>query len=1014
MVERPVAIAVEGEARATGGGRASRREERRRLLLRRFLRNRTAVAGVVVLVVLVALALVGPPLSPWSIDDIDRGAFLKPPGGDHPLGTTQAGRDMLALTLHGLQRSLLIGFAVALLSTAVAAIVGAFAAWYGGWPERVSLWVIDLLLVIPAFLLIALVTGGGVQGSSSTWLLVALLAVFGWMLPARVVRSLTHGVREREFVLAARFMGQSGPRIVFRHILPNISSLLIIDATLNVSGAILAETSLAWFGFGVQPPDTSLGTLLGDGARQLNSFPWLFAGPAATIVLLILSVNAIGDGLRDALDPGSGASGTARPPKRKARAGDPATGAATTIGGPSADAPASDRSGLAERVERVERVERASLTDSTDTVASRRADDARTNDADVVLAVDDLHVSFPGEDGPVHAVRGLDLTLRAGESLAIVRESGSGKSATALAIMGLHPPTAAMTGSIRLRGQELVGRGDAAMSRLRGESVAMIFQDPLSALTPVYSIGHQIVEAIRVHRDTDTRAATARAVELLDLVGIPDPRRRVHAFPHELSGGMRQRAMIAMAIANEPDILIADEPTTALDATVQAQILTVLETARRESGAALLVVTHDLGVVAGIADRVAVMYAGRTVERGDADAIFHRPRMPYTIGLLGSVPRPDDRRTRRLACMEGYPPSATHEAPGCPFAPRCPMVEDTCHTREPVLATTDTAGHLAACLRSAEIAALAPATADLFGAAAHLEDKPDTPVDERRRTVLELEGVKRHYPLHEGTLFRRRVGMVRAVDGVDLELLEGETLALVGESGSGKSTLLREILNLSPPDEGRISVLGADVAGLRGRAARKALRRDLQVVFQDPTGSLDPRMSVFDLIAEPLEVFDVPSVEHTARVDALLGLVGLEPGHAARFPQQLSGGQRQRVGIARALALEPRVLLLDEPVSALDVSVRAGVINLLQELKSTLDLSYLFVAHDLALVRHVADRVAVMNRGRIVETGDVERVYENPAHPVTRALLAAIPVPDPDVERQRYRVRQDTRTTDDA
>lgn len=310
MSENPIGTAPEAEGKLGGGHATPRRPSRRRLVVRRFLRNRTALAGLVIIVALVSVAILGPMLSPWAFDDVDRRAFLQPPGERHPLGTTQAGRDMLALTLHGLRKSLIIGFVVALLSTAIAALVGAFAAYYGGWVERVALWVIDLLLVVPAFLLIALVAGSGAGGASSWILLVVLLALFGWMLSARVVRSLTQSIREREYVLAARFMGLSGPRIILRHILPNISSLLIIDATLNVSGAILAETSLAWFGFGVQPPDTSLGTLLGDGARQVNSFPWLFTAPAVTIVLLISSVNAVGDGLRDALDPDSGSSGT--------------------------------------------------------------------------------------------------------------------------------------------------------------------------------------------------------------------------------------------------------------------------------------------------------------------------------------------------------------------------------------------------------------------------------------------------------------------------------------------------------------------------------------------------------------------------------------------------------------------------------------------------------------------------------------------------------------------------------
>jgi peptide/nickel transport system ATP-binding protein len=633
-----------------------------------------------------------------------------------------------------------------------------------------------------------------------------------------------------------------------------------------------------------------------------------------------------------------------------------------------------------------------------------RTGKVRRTTSGIVLQVKDLHVTFPSEAGPVKAVRGLNFDLAAGETMAIVGESGSGKSVTSLAIMGLHPASARITGSITLHGEELLGRSDESMSKLRGESMAMIFQDPLSALTPVYSIGDQIVEAIQVHHDVSKATATNRAIDLLDLVGIPNPSVRVKSFPHEFSGGMRQRAMIAMAIANDPDVIIADEPTTALDVTIQAQVLEVLKKAQHETGAAVIMITHDLGVVAGISDRVTVMYAGRPVEQGTVDEIFYQPRMPYTIGLLGSVPRLDATEKQALATLEGNPPSVVNLPPGCPFEPRCPMSTDLCRVTEPPLAPTDHVDHLAACIYSDRIAEQNLNYTDIFPVPALPPSRLESVPRDQRATVLQLDNMQRHYPLMKGAVIRRRVGTVYAVDGIDLEIKEGETLGLVGESGCGKSTTLLEILNLKTPTGGRIVIFGKDVGDLSSRAERKALRRDLQVVFQDPMASLDPRMPVFDLIAEPLGVFKVAKAETERRVNELLRLVGLEPSHADRYPQQFSGGQRQRIGIARALAIEPKVIVLDEPVSALDVSIQAGVINLLDELKSKLGLSYLFVAHDLAVIRHIADRVAVMYLGRIVEIGEVEQVYQHPTHPYTQALLSAIPIPDPGKERTRERI----------
>ncbi|MBV8181725.1 MAG: ABC transporter ATP-binding protein [Mycobacterium sp.] len=609
-----------------------------------------------------------------------------------------------------------------------------------------------------------------------------------------------------------------------------------------------------------------------------------------------------------------------------------------------------------------------------------------------LLEVTDLTVTFPTDTDTVAAVRGLSYQVAAGEVVAIVGESGSGKSAAALAVIGLLPEYAEVSGSVRLHGDELLDLSDKRMSQIRGKAIGTVFQDPMSALTPVYTIGDQIAEAIKVHnRDISRAGARKRAVELLELVGIVQPETRARAFPHELSGGERQRVVIAMAIANDPDLLICDEPTTALDVTVQAQILDVLRTARDVTGAGVLIITHDLGVVSEFADRALVMYAGRPVEIATVDELYRDRRMPYTVGLLGSVPRLDSPQGTRLVPIPGAPPTMTSLPDACQFAPRCPLAISECRSTEPdLVAIRD--GHWAACIRTDDVAGRS--AAEIY----HVSTRP-IPIDEAAAdpsVVLQVTDLAKTYPLTKGVVLRRRVGEVRAVDGVSFTLQQGRTLGIVGESGSGKSTTLSQILELATPQAGAIEILGADVAAL-DQAARRKLRTELQVVFQDPVASLDPRLPVFDVIAEPLATNGFDRRRCEARVAELLGIVGLNHADASRYPAEFSGGQKQRIGIARALALQPKILALDEPVSALDVSIQAGIINLLLDLQKRFGLSYLFVSHDLSVVKHLAHRVAVMYRGKIVEQGDGEQVFTNPQHEYTRRLLAAVPRAHADV-----------------
>lgn len=630
----------------------------------------------------------------------------------------------------------------------------------------------------------------------------------------------------------------------------------------------------------------------------------------------------------------------------------------------------------------------------------------RAQGGDVVLEVRDLQVSFASEAGTVHAVRGINFDLKKGQTLGIVGESGSGKSVTSMTIMGLLDPNASVKGSVKYMGEELLGKTDKEMSAIRGKNIAMVFQDPLSALTPVFTIGDQIKEALVTHNpDMTEEEIRDRSVELLNLVGIPKAEDRLKSFPHEFSGGMRQRVVIAMAIANNPDVIIADEPTTALDVTIQAQVLEVLQKAQKETGAALIFITHDLGVIAGMADDIIVMYAGRVVEHATVEDIFYRPVMPYTMGLLGAIPRPDKAKADRLVPIPGSPVNLADLPQGCPFAPRCPLVTDICRTSEPpLMEVSGRDGQLVACHRSQEIMDRKLTYKDVYTVGKSIVSKFEGIPREDRAVVLDVQHLTKTFPLTKGGFLRRRVGSVHAVNDVTFDIHEGETVALVGESGSGKSTTLLEIMNLKKPEQGSITLFGKNMADKMTRQEKHELHESVQYVFQDPMSSLDPRLTIYDILSEPLKVLNWDKDRIKDRVTELMGLVELNPDQVDRFPTQFSGGQRQRIAIARALAVNPKLILLDEPVSALDVSIQAGIINLLEDLQNKLGVAYLFVAHNLSVIRHISTRVAVMYQGRIVESGETEEVFEHPQHPYTKALLSAVPIPDPRKERASHRL----------
>jgi len=618
-----------------------------------------------------------------------------------------------------------------------------------------------------------------------------------------------------------------------------------------------------------------------------------------------------------------------------------------------------------------------------------------------VLEAKDLVTTFQTDGARIEAVTGVSIRLKESEIVGLVGESGSGKSVTSMSILQLiMPPGKVESGEVYLKntsGNILeYGMKSEEMRRVRGGKIGMVFQEPMTSLNPVLSIGYQIQETIVLHLGMDKQAAKERSLEIMKMVGISDPESRFNQYPQHFSGGMRQRIMIAMAIAAEPDVLIADEATTALDVTTQAQILDLLKHLADQCGFSIIIVTHNLGLVARYADRIYVMYGGNVVETADKFELFTNPVHPYTKGLLDAIPRLDDSKDRRLTPIEGNPPSPANRPKYCRFYDRCKYAEERCKACAVDLRDIGQK-HLVRCLLSPE--ELESKRKQLVG-----RDSAVAKKNVSTEAAMRVSNLKMYFPVYKGVL-KRKIADIKAVDDVSFTVYRGETLGIVGESGCGKSTLARCIMRAYQPTGGSIDFNGLDLTKLNEKQLRK-VRSKIAMIFQDPFASLDPRQSAGSIIAEALKIAGVTSGsrETNRRVNELLTMVGLDPSFQDRVPREFSGGQRQRLGIARAIASNPEIIICDEPVSALDVSIQAQVINLLEDLQAKLGITYLFIAHDLSVVKHISDRIVVMYLGKIVEIAPCEQLYGNPMHPYTQALLSAVPIADPAVDKDRKRI----------
>jgi peptide/nickel transport system ATP-binding protein len=940
-----------------------------------------AIAGFGFLLLVTVVAIFAPLIAPYPPNLQNLNLVNAGPSAAHWFGTDDLGRDILSRLIWGGRISLRATLEIVGIAILFAVPIGLVAGFFRGMVDAVIMRLMDAMFSFPPLILaltVAALLGGGLNQTA-----IAIAIVF---IPSfvRLLRGEVIAVREENYIEAARSLGATSNRLIRRHIVPNVASPIIIQVSLSLGFALLTEAGLSYLGLGEQPPTPSWGSMLNEGYQFIFNTPWALIFPGLAIMLSVLSFNLVADGLRDSL-------GRERPKSSSLAAAD-----------------TENRLSVVTRLRGIApRSARSAAPDATP-----------VNKSGPLLAVKDLRIEFLTNGQWCPVVEGASFAVERGKTLGLVGESGSGKTVSALAIMGLLPPRGCRPGgTARFEGRDLMRLSPAEFRQLRGNEIAMIFQEPMTSLNPAYTVGNQIAEQVRTHRNLSKAESRKIATEMLDRVEIPNAANRAHDYPFAFSGGMRQRVMIAMALSCSPKLLIADEPTTALDVTTQAQIVELLHTLQREEDMAMIFVTHDLGVIADVANDVVVMYAGQIVEQTPSAALFTQPRHPYTEALLNSIPQLTPVG-EPLHFIPGIVPRPDQIPPGCRFNPRCNYAVESCTTspvelRPAAGGTVGTNGPtatpenppgqhsqlipLSRCLRQDELTLAGARPAVVSPTTAAPVAVPG------QGPLLVVSGLSKQFPLRSG-LLQRVSGSVLAVDEVDLTIYPGKTLGLVGESGSGKSTLARLVTRLIEPTSGHVVLGDTDITALRGPKLRRE-RQGMQMVFQDPYSSLDPRQNIVEIVGEPLKIHtSMNRAERQQRVIELLSQVGIGPHVLGRQPHEFSGGQRQRLAIARALALEPGLLVCDEPVSALDVSTQSQVINLLSDLQDRLGLAYLFIAHDLSVVRHLSDRIAVMYLGKIVEEGEANEVYTRPTHPYTAALLSAIPVPDPLHQRKIQRI----------